>query len=197
MNPPDGTPAIVQPPWDNRSPTPEEIAAFPIWIWTDGVVGGPFPLSDLLQLDSERGVIPGMLARVDGGSWLPWPDVYTALQAGKIPGLPEPAPTPPPPTRPHDYRTIIRWVFGAAVFAFCWWLVSVVRATSQAENTLALIAVLLLFTAFYFLPSLVAAFRGHHNAQAICVVNLFLGWTFIGWVVSLAWAFTAPRGKGF
>jgi Superinfection immunity protein len=40
----------------------------------------------------------------------------------------------------------------------------------------------------YFLPSIVAAVRKKTNTMLIVVVNLFLGWTFIGWVVALAWA---------
>lgn len=45
---------------------------------------------------------------------------------------------------------------------------------------------LLLFV--YFLPAVVANSRGHANATAIFVLNLFLGWTLIGWVLSLVWA---------
>ena len=44
--------------------------------------------------------------------------------------------------------------------------------------------------AAYFLPMIVAKTRQHNNYAAISVVNLFLGWTFIGWVVALAWANT-------
>lgn len=43
----------------------------------------------------------------------------------------------------------------------------------------------------YFLPALIAAMRGHHNTGAITMLNLFLGWTFLGWVIALVWAFTA------
>jgi hypothetical protein len=45
-------------------------------------------------------------------------------------------------------------------------------------------------TAIYFIPMMVANSRHHRNTAAIVVLNLFLGWTFVGWVVSLAWAFT-------
>jgi hypothetical protein len=40
-----------------------------------------------------------------------------------------------------------------------------------------------------FLPTLVARSRNHPSANAIFLVNLFAGWTFIGWIVSLLWAF--------
>jgi hypothetical protein len=44
---------------------------------------------------------------------------------------------------------------------------------------------------FYFLPAFIAGMRGHQNAAAIFVLNLLLGWTFLGWVAALVWAFTA------
>jgi len=45
----------------------------------------------------------------------------------------------------------------------------------------------------YFLPAIVARVRGHHNVNAIAVLNFFLGWTVLGWIGSLVWAFTAVR----
>ena len=57
------------------------------------------------------------------------------------------------------------------------------------HDTLALFALLSLLV-LYFVPSLVAAGRAHHNSGAIGLLNLFLGWTFIGWVVALVWAAT-------
>jgi Superinfection immunity protein len=45
---------------------------------------------------------------------------------------------------------------------------------------------------FYFLPSILAKGRNHHNVGAVFVINLLLGWTLLGWVVALAWAFTTP-----
>jgi hypothetical protein len=42
--------------------------------------------------------------------------------------------------------------------------------------------------AVYFAPILVAGMRGHHNVGSIAVINIFLGWTFVGWVVALAMA---------
>lgn len=44
---------------------------------------------------------------------------------------------------------------------------------------------------FYLLPSLVAYIRQHQNAVPILVINLVFGWTLVGWVGSLAWAFSS------
>lgn len=41
---------------------------------------------------------------------------------------------------------------------------------------------------FYFLPSIIGAIRKKQNAGAIFALNLFLGWTLIGWVIALVWA---------
>jgi hypothetical protein len=40
----------------------------------------------------------------------------------------------------------------------------------------------------YFLPSMVAVSRKVTNQGSIFVINFFLGWSFIGWVVALAMA---------
>lgn len=50
------------------------------------------------------------------------------------------------------------------------------------------IAILLLLVG-YFLPTLVAISRQRKNKMSIFVLNFFLGWTFIGWVIALVWAF--------
>lgn len=40
----------------------------------------------------------------------------------------------------------------------------------------------------YFSPTMVAAIRGHKNIVAIAALNIFLGWTIVGWVAALVWA---------
>lgn len=45
----------------------------------------------------------------------------------------------------------------------------------------------------YFAPTAIGALRHHHNIGSIFVINLLLGWTFIGWVVALAMACSAVR----
>lgn len=42
----------------------------------------------------------------------------------------------------------------------------------------------------YFIPSFVALDNKKKNKGAIFATNLFLGWTFVGWVVALVWALT-------
>lgn len=45
--------------------------------------------------------------------------------------------------------------------------------------------------AVYLLPSIVAHSRQHPQARAIALVNVLLGWTFIGWAVAIVWAVSA------
>jgi type VI secretion system protein VasI len=58
-------------------------------------------------------------------------------------------------------------------------------AATDGGTTIALIV------ALYFLPSIVAYSRSHHQAGAICVLNLLLGWTVLGWIIAMVWAATA------
>jgi len=44
------------------------------------------------------------------------------------------------------------------------------------------------FLVIYFLPFVVAIVNKKKNTSAIFVLNLFLGWTGIGWVIALIWA---------
>jgi hypothetical protein len=48
--------------------------------------------------------------------------------------------------------------------------------------------VILIIAALYFVPVGVSMARNCKSGGGIAVVNIFLGWTFIGWVVALAWA---------
>jgi Superinfection immunity protein len=57
-------------------------------------------------------------------------------------------------------------------------------------------AAFLIFLGLYFLPTVVAFSRRVVNRGSVAVINVFLGWTFIGWVVALAMALrtrTIPR----
>lgn len=55
---------------------------------------------------------------------------------------------------------------------------------------------LLILATIYFLPTLIASGRGVRNTGSIVVLNIFLGWTLVGWVVALAMSFgTVDRRK--
>ena len=45
----------------------------------------------------------------------------------------------------------------------------------------------IVFLSFYFIPTIVAMTRKHKQRFPIMIVNIFTGWTFIGWVIALAW----------
>lgn len=45
----------------------------------------------------------------------------------------------------------------------------------------------------YMLPSIVGVERHHPSVGGICVINLFFGWTLLGWVIALAWSLSAVK----
>lgn len=50
-------------------------------------------------------------------------------------------------------------------------------------------ACLLVFLlAIYVLPTVLAVLRGHPDVVAICLLNVLLGWSLLGWGLALAWA---------
>lgn len=72
---------------------------------------------------------------------------------------------------------------GVVGFAF----VAFLAANDVLEGSAFLVVIFLL----YFLPAVIA--RKKPNASSVFVINLFLGWTLIGWVVALAMAVSDPR----
>lgn len=45
---------------------------------------------------------------------------------------------------------------------------------------------IILLIALYFLPTIIAYNRKYQNRMSVFVIDLFLGWTLIGWVIALA-----------
>jgi len=66
---------------------------------------------------------------------------------------------------------------------------------SNEYGLFTMVIFLIVAVAVYFIPTWIAYARKHHNANAIFVVNLLLGWSFIGWVVALVWALTVVKPK--
>jgi hypothetical protein len=52
---------------------------------------------------------------------------------------------------------------------------------------------LVILLVVYFVPTVIALARGHHQSAAIFLTNLFLGWTVLGWLAALIWSATAKR----
>ena len=59
----------------------------------------------------------------------------------------------------------------------------------------ALAVLLSICTVGYLLPTTIAIIRRRTNTMAIFVLNLFLGWTLVGWVVALVWAVATDTPK--
>ena len=62
----------------------------------------------------------------------------------------------------------------------------------QGDPSAGIIILLVLFTV-YFLPSVCDIRRHCRGRGAIFFLNLILGWTLVGWVVTFIWANAAPK----
>lgn len=54
---------------------------------------------------------------------------------------------------------------------------------------------LTILTAGYLLPTTIALIRRRDNRMAIFLVNFLLGWTLLGWVITLAWSVTSDSAE--
>ena len=61
------------------------------------------------------------------------------------------------------------------------------QSSSKGSGAAGAIMVIIL-VALYFTPTVVAAIRRVPNIGSVIVINLFLGWSIIGWIVALAMA---------
>lgn len=66
-------------------------------------------------------------------------------------------------------------------------------ATKSTGSSAGAVVLLLGALFAYFLPSIVAGYREIKGGGGVFVVNFFLGWTLIGWVVALAWAASGEK----
>lgn len=48
-------------------------------------------------------------------------------------------------------------------------------------------------TLLYLVPTIIAQKTNHPQRTAITLLNILLGWTFIGWVGSLVWSCLRPK----
>lgn len=55
-------------------------------------------------------------------------------------------------------------------------------------GVLLMIAMMIGGAAVYFIPTFIALARRQKNLLSIFILNLFLGWSVVGWVIALVWA---------
>ncbi|MFC5509295.1 superinfection immunity protein [Bosea massiliensis] len=60
-------------------------------------------------------------------------------------------------------------------------------------ETILNIGTLVFLAMLYFLPALLAAARENPHKVPIFILNLFTGWTGLGWVAALIWTFMPPK----
>lgn len=63
----------------------------------------------------------------------------------------------------------------------------------SSVDTTDFVAALSVLLALYLLPLVIALVRRHRHRGLICAVNLLLGWTVLGWLVSLIWSILPKR----
>lgn len=47
----------------------------------------------------------------------------------------------------------------------------------------------------YFIPTIVGAARRTRSLVGIVLLNIFLGWTFVGWIGALVWSLVGARNR--
>jgi hypothetical protein len=85
------------------------------------------------------------------------------------------------------------WAFIVA-FAFLCSLAMAPQAANHGWGKALLLYLLpILIVMVYFLPTAVAVSDSHPSFREIFIVNLFLGWTVLGWCAALTWSLIQPR----
>ncbi len=171
-------------PMDNRSPTQDPYQQ-DVWIWTDGQVGGPFPLKDVEALVASGEAPPGLLARAEGGDWMPWPAFADQVRQAQVEPEPQPSYSMPDTLFAAEYLAVafVLLLIGLGITV-------AITSDRAAAAALSVIASTILGLAAYFFPTAVAVKRDHRQRLAIIVLNLVGGWTVVGWIVALVWACT-------
>ncbi|MDD2318819.1 MAG: superinfection immunity protein [Geobacteraceae bacterium] len=64
---------------------------------------------------------------------------------------------------------------------------------SNGSAGVGIVIALIFCIGFYFLPTMIGFSRKKENKIAILLLNLFLGWSLVGWVVALVWAVSKDK----
>lgn len=60
---------------------------------------------------------------------------------------------------------------------------------------LVIVAVCLISLAIYLIPTIIAKVKRKKNMSGIALLNIFAGWSAVGWIISLIWAVSSDREK--
>ena len=55
------------------------------------------------------------------------------------------------------------------------------------------LALILLMLIPYFIPFIIAVFKRNNNKKDVLLLNMFGGWTVLGWLLALVWAIKSNR----
>ena len=62
---------------------------------------------------------------------------------------------------------------------------------------IALMLLMLPSLAVYFVPTIVAIVRHARNVLGIVLLNIFGGWTLVGWIIALIWSIRDERQANY
>ncbi len=79
-------------------------------------------------------------------------------------------------------------IFGLALLSA---VVLSMNTNGNLLGVLGLIGLAIAGLGVYMFPAIVGWEREHPNQVSIALLNFFLGWTFLGWVASIVWAYSA------
>lgn len=127
----------------------------------------------------------------------PLPPSFSHPRAEQSPPTMERAGTADPTASIQMTRQKMLLIGITSLFGLLVLLATLGRATSASNSpwnpleTIAGCVFLLGALLLYATPSIVAFTREHMNFIPILILNLFFGWTVLGWVVCLAWSFSS------
>ncbi len=62
---------------------------------------------------------------------------------------------------------------------------------------IALMLLILPSLAVYFVPTIIAIVRHARNVLGIVLLNIFGGWTLVGWIIALVWSIRDERQANY
>jgi hypothetical protein len=87
---------------------------------------------------------------------------------------------------------VLRFVALLFLVCYSWSMGQYPPASLNGFGTVSALSFFVFAPALYLLPTYEASRNGSENVPAIALLNVFLGWSLLGWVAALVWAFRKP-----